>query len=209
MPALELHIARVRPASSKLRNLIEKPDSVILRRNHCDMEKHSHALRSRVRVNAVLAVDVTHPPQPSGRPDRVDDFSEQFCKGLELWVRTPTGPVRVYVDENEIPGALTMFEAYSRVENFQQAFSRLHRREIGLTYTFREGMEIGVSGTVMEDTMPDEGLAALSPIVELEDEREPRFVLRLADGSIGDFEQVMRDALQWLGENSYENVFGA
>jgi hypothetical protein len=33
-------------------------------------------------------------------------------------------------------------------------------------------------------------------------------VLRLADGSIGDFEQVMRDALRWLGENSYENVFG-
>jgi hypothetical protein len=153
-------------------------------------------------------VDVTHPPQPSGSTENTDDFSEQFCKGLELWVRTLTGPVRVYVDENEIPGSLTMFEAYTRVEHFQQAFNKLHRREIGLTYNFREGMEIGVHGTVMEETMPEEGLAALSPIVELEDEREPRYVLRLAEGSIPDFEQVMRDALRWLGENSYENVFG-
>lgn len=208
MPALELHIARVRPASSKLRTLMEKPDSVILRRNHCDMELHSHALRSRVRMNAVLAVDVTHPPKPDAATTNEDDFSEQFSKGLELWVRTSNGPVRVYVDESEIPGALTMFEAYSRVENFQQAFSKLHRREIGLTYNFREGMEIGVSGTVMEEAMPEEGLAALSPIVELEDERELRYVLRLADGSISDFEQVMRDALRWLGENSYENVLG-
>jgi hypothetical protein len=208
MPSLELHVPQVRPASSKLRALIEKPDAVILRRNRCDMELHSHALRSRVRVNAVLALDVTHPPKPSGPSTDEDDFSEQFCKGLELWVRTPTGPVRVYVDEREIPGALTMFEAYSRVENFQQAFSKLHRREIGLTYNFKEGMEIGVSGTIMEETMPAEGLAALSPIVELEDEREPRFVLRLADGSIADFEQVMRDALRWLGESSYENVLG-
>lgn len=209
MPALELHVARVRPASSKLRTLIEKPDSVILRRNHCDMELHSFALRSRVRVNAVLAVDVTHPPEPDEPSSEDDDFSEQFCKGLELWVRTATGPVRVYVDEEEIEGALTMFEAYTRVENFQQAFSKLHRREIGLAYNFREGMEIGVHGTIMEETMPAEGLAALSPIVELEDEREPRYVLRLAEGSITDFEQVMRDALRWLGENSYENVLGA
>jgi hypothetical protein len=208
MPAIELHVPRVRPASSKLRTLIEKPDAVILRRNRCDMELHSHALRSRVRVNAVLALDVTHPPQPSGEGAEADDFSEQFCKGLELWVRTPAGPVRVYADESEIEGALTMFEAYSRVENFQQAFSKLHRREIGLTYNFREGMEIGVNGTVMEETMPSEGLAALSPIVELEDEREPQFVLRLAEGSISDFEQVMRDALRWLNENSYANVLG-
>ena len=208
MPALELHVPRVRPASSKLRTLIEKPDAVILRRNRCDMELHSHALRSRVRVNAVLALDVTRPPQPSENPAESDSFSEQFCKGLELWVRTATGPLRVYVDEGEIPGALILFEAYNRVENFQQAFSKLHRREIGLTYNFREGMEIGVSGTIMEETMPAEGLAALSPIVELEDEREPRFVLRLADGSITDFEQVMRDALRWLSENSYENVLG-
>jgi hypothetical protein len=205
MPALELHVARIRPASSKLRTLIEKPDAVILRRNHCDMELHSYALRSRVRINAVLAVDVTRPPEHDG----ADDFSEQFCKGLELWVRTASGPIRVYVDEEEIAGALTMFEAYSRVENFQQAFSKLHRREIGVTYNFREGMEIGVSGTIMEETMPEEGLAALSPIVELEDEREPRYVLRLADGSINDFEQVMRDALHWLEQNSYENVLGA
>lgn len=208
MPAIELHIASVRTASSKLRALIEKPDSVILRRNHCDMELHSYALRSRVRVNAVLAVDVTHPPEPDEANHKDDDFSEQFCKGLELWVRTANGPVRVYVDEDEIEGALTMFEAYTRVENFQQAFSKLHRREIGLAYNFREGMEIGVHGTIMEETMPAEGLAALSPIVELEDEREPRYVLRLADGSINDFEQVMRNALRWLGENSYKNVLG-
>lgn len=209
MPALELHIARVRPASSKLRTLLEKPEAVILRRNHCDMELHSHALRSRVRVNAVLAVDVTHPPEPNEADSSQDDFSEQFCKGLELWVRTASGPVRVYVDEEEIAAALTMFEAYSRVESFQQAFSKLHRREVGLTYNFREGMEIGVHGTIMEESMPAEGLAALSPIVELEDERELRFVLRLSDGSIVDFEQVMRDALRWLEKNSYENVLGA
>lgn len=211
MPSLELHVVRARPASSKLRTLIEKPDSVILRRNHCDLELHSYALRSRVRVNAVLAVDVTHPPEPDDANQahaEDDDFSEQFCKGLELWVRTPDGPVRVYVDEGEIEGALTMFEAYTRVENFQQAFSKLHRREIGLSYNFREGMEIAVHGTIMEETMPAEGLAALSPIVELEDEREPRHVLRLAEGSITDFEQVMREALRWLGENSYENVLG-
>jgi len=208
MPALELHVPQRRTTTSKLRTLIEKPDAVILRRNRCDMELHSHALRSRVRINAVLALDVTHPPQPAKPGGEQNDFSEQFCKGLELWVRTPTGPVRVYVDENEIAGALTMFDAYTRVENFQQAFSKLHRREIGLTYNFREGMEIGVSGTIMEESMPAEGLAALSPIVELEDEREPRYVLRLADGSIADFEQVMRDALRWLGENSYENVLG-
>ena len=207
MPALELHISRVRPATSKLRTLIEKPDAVILRRNHCDMELHSHALRSRVRVNAVLVVDVTHPPMPREANDGKDDFSEQFCKGVELWVRTAEGPVRVYVDDEEIAGALTMFEAYSRVEHFQQAFNKLHRREVGLTYNFREGMEIGFHGTAMEETMPPEGLAALSPIVELEDERESRYVLRLAD-AIGDFEQVMRDALRWLGENSFENVLG-
>ena len=172
------------------------------------MELHSHALRSRVRVNAVLALDVTHAPQPIESSTEIGNFSQHFCKGLELWVRTPTGPVRGYVDEQEIPGSLTMFDAYTRVENFQQAFSKLHRREIGLTYNFREGMEKGVSGTIMEETMPAEGLAALSPIVELEDEREPRYVLRLADGSITDFEQVMRDGLRWLGENSYENVLG-
>lgn len=208
MPALELHITRVRTASSQLRTLIEKPDAVILRRNHCDMELHSYTLRSRVRVNAVLAVDVTHPPDHTVAGEATQSFTEQFRKGLELWVRTPNGPVRVYVDEDEIPGALTMFDAYTRVEHFQQAFSKLHRREIGLTYNFREGMEIGVNGTVMEESMPDEGLAALSPIVELEDEREPRFVLRLSD-AISDLEQVMRDALRWLGENSYENVLGA
>lgn len=172
------------------------------------MELHSLALRSRVRVNAVLAVDVTHPPDPDEASSEDDDFSEQFCKGLELWIRTLDGPVRVYVDEAEIEGALTMFEAYTRVESFQQAFSKLHRRELGLTYNFREGMELGILGTIMEESMPAEGLAALSPIVELEDEREPRYVLRLAEGSITDFEQVMRDALRWLGENSYENVLG-
>lgn len=207
MPALELHIAKVRPASSKLRTLMEKPDAVILRRNHCDMELHSHALRSRVRVNAVLAVDVTHPPESDEALDEQDHFNEQFCKGLELWVRTSSGPVRVCVDESEIPGALTMFDAYSRVEHFQQAFNKLHRREIGLTYHFREGLELGVSGTIMEETMPDEGLAALSPIIELEDEREPRYVLRLSD-AVGDLEQVMREARQWLEKNSYENVLG-
>ena len=208
MPSLELHVARVRPSSSKLRTLIEKPGSVILRRNHCDLELHSYALRSRVRVNAVLAVDVTNPPEQAETDQGGDDFSARFCKGLELWIRTSNGPVRVYVDEAEIAGAQTMFDAYTRVEQFQQAFSKLHRREVGLTYSFLEGLELGVSGTVMEDTMPDEGLAALSPIVELEDEREPRFVLRLADGSINDFQQVLQDAVRWLSENSYENVLG-
>ncbi len=206
MPALEMHVAKNRREGSKLRTLLEKPDTVILRRNHCDMELHSLALRSRVRVNAVLAVDVTHPPQQS--EEGGDDFSDQFCKGVELWIRTPTGPVRVYVDEDEIPGALTLFEAYTRVESFQQAFSRLHRREIGLSYQFREGMEIGLQGTIMEEDMPEEGLAALSPIIELEDEREPRHVLRLSDGAINDFEQVMRDALDWLSGNSFQNVLG-
>lgn len=211
MPALEVHIAKARTVNSKLRNLLEKPNAVILRRNYCDLEHHNEMLRDKVRVNAVLAVDVTHPPKVSDEDenDSQDDFSAQFCKGLELWAKTPGGPIRVFLDKDELNNALTLFDAYARVENFEQAFRRLNEREIGLTFRFQEGVEIGVHGMARSETMPEDGLAALSPIVEVGDEREPCYVLRLENGSIGNFEQVMRDALQWLEMNSYQNVLGA
>jgi hypothetical protein len=208
MPSLELYVTEDRPQTSQLRALLEKQDAVILRRNYYEPERHTAVLAGRVRVNAVLTVDVTHPPQPAQAEGEVEDFSGKFAKGVEIWMLADSGPVRVYLDEEEIAGALTLFEAYTRVEKFQPAFVRLDQRSIGLGYRFREGLEIGIQGVLAHDEMPAEGLSALSAIVELEDDREARYVLRLEHRAIADFEDLLRSAGRWLAVNSYQNVLG-
>jgi hypothetical protein len=211
MPSLELCVTEVREVTSRLRTLLEKPDAVVLRRNHFEPALHpKEALAGRVRVNAVLAVDVTHPPQPQeGAEQETEEFGEQFAKGAEVWLLAESGPVRVFIDHEEIAGALTLFDAYARVATFQPALARLDQRSVGIGYRFREGLEIAIHGSVIYADLPEDGLAVMSSIVELEDDREARYVLRLENGAIASFEQLLRSAAQWLAQNSYQNVLSA
>lgn len=232
MPCLEVKVpALPHPVpATRLRALLEKPGAAVLRRNsiaeapgHVDAE-----LRNRIRVAAVLAVNLTDPPRPidvelPGAGDPVDDLSPapaadpddgqqpgSFAKGLEIWMSDGERAACAYADADEIPGALAMFDAWLRLARFPPAFQRLDRRLVGLQYGFREGLSIGVQGDPAQEQPEDEtffdGIAA---IPEIDDFREPRFVLRLPESGVAWLHDLLRSASAWLEDNSYPNILGS
>jgi hypothetical protein len=230
MPCLELKLpARAWPQpATRLRTLLEKPGAAVLRRNHiAKAAGYDDALLGNcVRVTAVLAVDLTHPPQadepaePASHPeaesaarsdgDEEDSLLAGFARGLEIWIADRSGAVCVFTDADEIAGALAMFDAYLRLARFQPAFERLDQRQVGLNFTFREGLALGVQGHPA-DARPDPAsfFERIAAIPEIEDSREPRFVVRLPDEGVGYFHELLRSASAWLGENSYTHILGS
>lgn len=228
MPCLELKLpARAWPQpATRLRTLLEKPGAAVLRRNQVARAAgydESH-LANCVRVNAVLAVDLTHPPQADepaepgttaepGRhaePENGDALLAGFAKGLEIWIADRAHAVCVLADADEITSALSMFDAYLRLARFQPAFERLDQRQVGLNFTFREGLALGVQGHPA-DSRPDSErfFERLAPIPEIEDSRDPRLVVRLPNEGVGYFHELLRSASAWLEENSYTHILGS
>lgn len=231
MPCLELKVAALpHPVpATRLRALLEKPGAAVLRRNFvAEAAGHDDAhLRNRIRIAAVLAVNLTDPPKPIDveAPDAVeqeqaiaqapaepeaDPLSGSFAKGLEVWLADGERAVCVLADADEIPGALAMFDAYLRLARFQPAFQRLDQRLVGLNYWFREGLSVAVQGNPAE-TPPEEEtfFDCIAPIAEIDDFREPRFVVRLPDAGLAYFHDLLRSASAWLDENSFPNILGS
>jgi hypothetical protein len=231
MPCLELKVAALpHPVpATLLRALLEKPGSAVLRRNFvAEAGGHDDAhLRNRIRIAAVLAVNLTDPPKPIDveAPDAVeqeqaialtpaepdaDPLSGSFAKGLEVWLADGERAVCVLADADEIPGALAMFDAYLRLARFQPAFQRLDQRLVGLNYWFREGLSVAVQGNPAE-TPPEEEtfFDCIAPIAEIDDFREPRFVVRLPDAGLAYFHDLLRSASAWLDDNSFPNILGS
>lgn len=229
MPCLELKLpahAWPQPAT-RLRTLLEKPGAAVLRRNHIARAAgYDDALPGNcVRVTAVLAVDLTHPPQAdepaeptpeetgaASDPDGedADPLLSGFAKGLEIWIADKTQAACVFADAEEITGALAMFDAYLRLARFQPAFERLDQRQVGLNFTFREGLALGVQGHPAESRSdPERFFDNVAAIPEIEDFREPRFVVRLPNEGVGYFHELLRSGSAWLEENSYTHILGS
>lgn len=230
MPCLELKVpALPHPVpATRLRALLEKPGAAVLRRNAiAEAPGHDDAeLRKRIRVAAVLAVNLTNPPKPidgeaPGQSDEdslipaaavepgADPFTGSFAKGLEIWMTDGERAVCAFADADEIPGALAMFDAWLRLTRFPPAFQRLDRRLVGLNYWFREGLCLAVQGDAAEQPSEDEiFFDSIAPIPEIDDFREPRFVVRLPEPALGYFHDLLRAASAWLDDNSYPNILG-
>ena len=231
MPCLELKVpALPNPVpATRLRTLLEKPGAVVLRRNFvAEAPGHDDTqLRNRVRVAGVLAVNLTDPPKPidvgaAGDPDdeevsmipvpgdpEADPLAGKFAKGIEIWTTDGERAVCVLGDAEEIPGSLAMFDAWLRLARFQPAFQRLDQRLVGLTYCFREGLSIAVQGDPAENPPEEETFFdCVAPIPEIDDFREPRFVVRLPDTGLAYFHDLLRSASAWLDDNSYPNILG-
>jgi len=231
MPCLEMKVP-VLPhpvPATRVRAILEKPNAAVLRRNYvAQAPGHDDAdLRNRIRIAAVLAVNLTDPPRPIDgaapedsllpEPETVaesdpqeDPLNSSFAKGLEIWMADRERAVCVFADADEIPGALSMFDAYLRLARFPPAFQRLDQRLVGLNYRFREGLSVAVQGNPAE-TPPEEEtfFDCVAPIPEIEDFREPHFVLRLPDEGLAYFHDLLRAASAWLDDNSYPNILGA
>jgi hypothetical protein len=235
MPCLELKVAAepLPQPATRLRTLLEKPGAAVLRRNYvAEAAGHDDAqLRNRFRIAAVLAVDLSNPPQENETPEaetpeseeeaqpeaaaepdeeEANPFGGSFAKGLEIWIADGGRTTCVYADADEIPGALAMFDAYLRLARYQPAFLRLDQRIIGLHYAFREGLSVGVHGTpsAVEPTS-DLFFDVISPIPEVDDFRAASFIVRLPNGCIGYFHDLLLAASAWLDENSYPNILGS
>ncbi|MGC2301377.1 MAG: hypothetical protein WA476_21405 [Acidobacteriaceae bacterium] len=231
MPCLEMKVAALpHPVpATRLRALLEKPGAAVLRRNFvAEAPGHDDAhLRNRIRITAVLAVNLTDPPKPidveapdAAEPEpavapapaelEADPLSGSFAKGLEVWLADGERAVCVPADADEIPGALAMFDAYLRLARFQPAFQRLDQRLVGLNYWFREGLSVAVQGNPAE-TPPEEEtfFDCIAPIAEIDDFREPRFVVRLPDAGLAYFHDLLRSASAWLDDNSFPNILGS
>ncbi len=233
MPCLEMKVpALPHPVPvTRLRGLLERPGSAVLRRNYiAEAPGHDDAhLRNRIRIAAVLAVNLTDPPRPidveaseeepeADEEDLAPEAGESdaglvttsFAKGLEIWLSDGERAVMVLADAEEIPGALAMFDAYLRLARFPPAFGRLDRRLVGLHYGFREGLSIAVQGDPAQDP-PDEEtfFDCIAAIPEIDDFREPRFVVRLPDPGLAYFHDLLRSASAWLKNNSYPNILGS
>jgi hypothetical protein len=231
MPSLELKIAEkpnLQPGT-RLRALLDKPNAAVLRRNHIAEAAgaDSEELRRRLRITAVLAVDITNPPQPEAfgnadesapadetahepEPSAESEFADSFAAGLEIWIAMDEGAIRVPVDADEIPGALLMFDAYSRLAKYQPAYLRLDQRLVGISYTFREGLTIGIEGDVKQLGEETDGLLdGISAIAEIDDLREHRFIVRLPNSGIAYFQNLLQAASEWLGKNSYQSILGS
>jgi hypothetical protein len=232
MPCLELKVAAEPLAHpvTRLRTLLEKPGATVLRRHHVAEATgfDDPQLRNRFRVTAVLAVDLSNPPQepeapaekPEGEesvepvvtaaPEEGDPFNGSFAKGIEIWVADGVRTACVHADADEIPGALAMFDAYLRLARYQPAFLRLDQRVVGLHFSFREGLTVGVHGAPSETEPSAEAFFdAVSPISETDDFRAPSFVVRMPNGCIAYFHDLLRAATAWLNENSYPNILGS
>jgi hypothetical protein len=230
MPCLEMKVpALPHPVpATRLRALLEKPGAAVLRRNElAEAPGHDDGeLRNRIRVAAVLAVNLTDPPQPIETAELKDEEepaeepptiaepeAEQqtgsFCKGLEIWMSDGERAVCVLADADEIPGALAMFDAWLRLARFPPAFQRLDQRLVGLHYRFREGLTIGVGGEPAESA-PEAGtfFDSVAPIPEIDDFREPHFGVRLPESGVGYLHDLLRSAAAWLEDNSYPNILG-
>jgi hypothetical protein len=234
MPCLELKVVAEPPSNpaTRLRTLLEKPGAAVLRRNS-PAESNGHEdeqASSRFRVVAVLAVDLCNPPQepesapaeeapaegdePGDNPVTIheddDPFAGSFAKGLEIWVADGVRATCIYVDADEIQGALSMFDAYLRLARFQPAFLRLDQRSVGLHFSFREGLTVAVNGAPSPiDPATEVQFEGVSPIAEVDDFRAPSFVVRLPNGCIQQFHDRLRTASVWLEENSYTNILGS
>jgi hypothetical protein len=230
MPCLEMKVPGLpHPVpATRLRALLERPGAAVLRRNSvAEAPGHEDTqLRNRIRVAAVLAVDLTDPPkpidgaahsevvageEPGSAPDPdADPLAVRFAKGLEIWMTDGERAVCALADADEIPGALAMFDAWLRLTRFPPAFQRLDRRLVGLHYWFREGLSIGVQGSPAE-TPPEEEtfFDCVAPIPEIDDFREPRFVVRLPEAGLAYFHDLLRCASAWLTDNSYTNILGS
>lgn len=231
MPCLEMKVpALPHPVpSTRLRALLEKPGAAVLRRNEV-AEAPGHEdreLRNRIRVAAVLAVNLTAPPHPidTAGSEGVDEPGEEshapaadsetdqqtgsFAKGLEIWVSDGERAVCALADADEIPGALAMFDAWLRLARFPPAFQRLDQRLVGLHYGFREGLSIAVQGDPAETPPEAETFFDnIAPIPEIDDFREPRFMVRLSESGVGYLHDLLRSASAWLEDNSYPNILG-
>lgn len=231
MPCLEIKAVVQRPSqpATRLRSLLEKPGAAVLRRNYI-AEAPGHedaaALHSRLRVTAVLAVDLTNPPRDSESPaephddanvaepvsihEDSDPLANSFAKGLEIWIADDARSVCVHADADEIAGALAMFDAYLRLARYQPAFQRLDQRIVGLSYLFREGLTIAIQGGSGEpDHSADPSLDAAAAIPEIDDFRDPRFSVRFSSAGVGYLHDLLRSASAWLDDNSYPNILGS
>jgi hypothetical protein len=227
MPSLELKIAAEnspRPLT-RLRRLLEKPGAAILRRNYVPEVPgyEDPIVRNAFRVTAVLAVDLSNPPEETEKPLETsptappadesqagDSSTSSFAKGLEIWVADRGRATCVFIDEDEIPGARAMFDAYLRLARYAPAFQRLEQRSVGLQYAFREGLHICVLGSPAEtEPHPDAMFEGLSPIPQFSDFRATSFTIRLPGNCIGYLHDSLRAATAWLDENSYANILGS
>lgn len=201
----------------------------MLRRNYvAEAPGHDDAqLRNRIRIAGVLAVNLTDPPNsievappgeiPAEVPRRAptplqptDPLATSFAKGLEIWMADHDRAACVLADDDEIPGALAMFDAYLRLARFPPAFQRLDHRLVGLNYGFREGLSIAIEGPPAESPPEEETFFdVLAPIAEIDDFREPRFRVRLPEAGLAFFHDLLRSAASWLEANSYPNILGS
>lgn len=243
MPCLELKVPTQPPAEpvTRLRALLEKPGAAVLRRNHIAEAagQEDHMLRNRLRVMAVLAVDLNNPPQePEEKPaepqaevqpeapsegepqaqtqadaegqEEQDPFDGSFAKGLEIWISDGTRAARSFVDADEIGGVLAMFDSWLRLARYPPAFQRLDQRVVGLDYGFREGLTIGVHGNAAETQPTAESFFdAISAISETPDFRDSYFAVRLPNSALAFCHDLLRSASAWLEENSYPNILGS
>lgn len=232
MPCLELKVDLQRPPepASRLRSLMERPGAAVLRRNYvADAPGHEDAalLHSRLRVTAVLAVDLTDPPQEADPAAETHEESEPaqpelpiqeaheplengFAKGLEIRIADGARAVCVHADADEIAGALVMFDAYLRLARYQPAYQRLDQRIVGLCYNFREGLSVGIEGNPRDTSLgADTSLDAVAAIPELEDARRSRMAVRFSNAGISFLHDLLRSASAWLDENSYPSILGA
>ncbi|HEY1499695.1 MAG TPA: hypothetical protein VGF88_08970 [Acidobacteriaceae bacterium] len=232
MPCLEMKVpALPHPVpATRIRALLERPGAAVLRRNYlAQAPGHDDAhLRNRIRIAAVLAVNLTDPPKPidtappenSNDPENAltspsdelntDPLGGSFAKGFEIWLTDGERAVCVPGDADEIPGALAMFDAWLRLARFRPALQRLDQRLVGLNYSFREGLSIAVQGDPAENP-PEEDtfFDCVAPIPEIDDFREPRFVVRLPEAGLAYFHDLLRSASAWLDDNSYPNILGS
>lgn len=231
MPSMELKIAAEYPSrpTTCLRRLLETPGAAILRRNHVpDIPGYDDPrIRNAFRIAAVLAVDLSNPPQDAGERAReteqtttsqngIDADGQEnshlpsFAKGIEVWIANGGRTTRVLIDEDEISGALAMFDAYVRLGRYLPAFQRLEERKVGLHYGFREGLTIVLLGPAVDSELrPDALFESTSAIAELSDFRASSFTIRLAADCIGYLHDSLRASAAWLEENSYANMFGS
>lgn len=228
MPSLELKIAAEIPAHpvTRLRRLLERPGAAILRRNFVpEVSGYDEpVVRNAFRISAVLAVDLSNPPEEAENPaeigatpapagpeaDSAGESAGSFAKGLEIWIADRGRATCVFIDADEIPGARAVFDAYLRLARFAPAFQRLEQRSVGLQYAFREGLSICVLGSPAETEPGPEALfEGLSPIPELSDFRASSFTIRLPGNCIGYLHDSLRAATTWLDENSYANILGS
>lgn len=231
MPCLEMKAVLQRPPqpATRLRSLLEKPGAAVLRRNYvADAPGHEDTpdLHSRLRVTAVLAVDLTNPPrEPEAPPEpheeaaasengvaiheEPDPLTGSFAKGLEIWIADGTRQVCVHADAEEIAGALAMFDAYLRLARYQPAFQRLDQRIVGLSYLFREGLTVAIQGGGEAAHAADASLDSAAAIPEFDDFRDPRFSVRFSSAGVGYFHDLLRSASAWLDDNSYPNILGS